>query len=330
MKKQILSILLLVPALLFAGTKKEKSSNALYGQLHVEGTQLCDTNNQPVVLRGVSLGWSNEWGAYYNRKVVHNMAKDWNISLIRASMGVSARNCYLKNPEYAISCVTQVVDQAIKDGVYVIIDFHSHVLLTKEASQFFDQMSKKYGKYPNVIYEIFNEPIKQTWPEVKAYAETVIDVIRKNDPDNVILVGVPHWDQDIHLAAADPIKDRSNIMYSVHFYAATHKQWLRDRTDAALAKGIPVFISECAGMEASGDGFLDVEEWKTWVDWMEARKLSWACWSVTPKVETCSMLVPDAPTDGKWTDDQIKPWGKVVKADILRLNGSPQQNKKKK
>lgn len=291
-----------------------------HGQLQVIGTQLSDAKGKATVLRGVSLGWSNEWGAYYNKGVVSQLVKDWNITLLRASMGVSAQNCYLENPEYALQCVTQVVDQAIKDGIYVIIDFHSHELLTKEASGFFAQMSAKYGKYPNVIYEIFNEPIKQSWADVKAYSETVIDVIRKNDPDNIILVGVPHWDQDIHLAAADPIMNRSNIMYTVHFYAATHKQWLRDRTDAAMAKGIPVFISECAGMEASGDGFLDVEEWNNWVNWMEKNKLSWACWSVTPKVETCSMLVPNAPTNGKWSEDQIKPWGKVVRTDLRRLN----------
>src|SRR5690606_18847362 len=110
------------------------------------------------------------------------------------------------------------------------------------------------GKHPNVIYEIFNEPDKETWPEVKAYSTEVIAAIRAIDPDNIILIGCPQWDQDIHLVAADPIKNVSNIMYTVHYYAATHKQWLRDRCNAALAKGIPIFISESAGMEASGDG----------------------------------------------------------------------------
>lgn len=86
-------------------------------------------------------------------------------------------------------------------------------------------------------------------PEVKAYSETIIRTIRAIDPDNIILVGSPHWDQDIHLPAADPITGQSNLMYTLHFYAATHKQWLRDRSNEAIAKGLPVF---CVGIGRDG------------------------------------------------------------------------------
>lgn len=300
---------------------KKSSFVSENGNLQVIGTQLCNNNGEPVQLRGVSFGWSNEWGVYYNKQVVKKLTSEWNATVLRASMGVGATNDYLQNPEYAEKCVTNVVDQAIKEGVYVIIDFHSHSIYEQEAKAFFTKIATKYGKYSNVIYEIFNEPIKQPWSEVKTYAEEIISTIRAIDPDNIILVGTPHWDQDIHLAAADPILNQTNIMYTVHFYAATHKQWLRDRTDAAIAKGIPVLVSECAGMEASGDGFLDEAEWKLWVDWMESRKLSWACWSVSSKEETCSMLIPNTPANAKkWKEKDIKPWGKIVKENILRLN----------
>ena len=77
-------------------------------------------------------------------------------------------------------------------------------------------------------------------------------------------------------------------MYTVHFYAATHKQWLRDKTDAAIAQGLHIFISESAGMEATGDGPINEEEWLKWIIWMEAKKLSWVSWSVSDKNETCS------------------------------------------
>lgn len=61
-------------------------------------------------------------------------------------------------------------------------------------------------------------------------------------------------------------------MYTLHFYAATHKQELRDRAEAAWEKGIPIFVSECAGMECTGDGPLDIPEWTRWVEWMESKK----------------------------------------------------------
>ena len=106
-------------------------------------------------------------------------------------------------------------------------------------------MAAQYGKFPNVIYEVFNEPDQETWSQVKAYSTEIIQTIRAKDPDNIILVGSPHWDQDIHTAADDPITGQTNLMYTMHFYAGTHKQWLRDRTDEAIKNGLPIFISEC-------------------------------------------------------------------------------------
>src|SRR5206468_3807483 len=118
----------------------------------------------------------------------------------------------------------------------------------------------------NIIYEIFNEPDYETWDEVKAYSTEVISAIRRIDRDNIILVGNPHWDQDINLVADDPLARFSNIMYTVHFYAATHKQELRDRCNYAHNKGIPIFISESAGMEATGDGPINEAEWYKWIE----------------------------------------------------------------
>lgn len=213
-----------------------------------------------------------------------------------------------------------MIDGAIKEGIYVIIDWHSHNINLKEAKVFFAEMSKTYSKYPNIIYEVFNEPDQETWPEVKAYSEEIIKVIRKNDANNVILVGCPHWDQDINLPAQDPIKGFSNLMYTVHFYAATHKQYLRDRTDEAIKKGLPVFISESAGMEATGDGPLDLAEWQKWIDWMEARRLSWITWSVSDKDETCSMLTKQASSTGNWKTGDLKESGIKTREYLRALN----------
>ena len=190
-------------------------------------------------------------------------------------MGVEPDEGFIKKPDWSKEKVKAVVDAAISEGIYVIIDWHSHNIRLEEAKLFFKEMASTYGKYPNVIYEIFNEPAKESWQEVKEYSIALIETIRSIDPDNVILIGSPHWDQDIHLAADDPIKGYKNLMYTMHFYAATHKQWLRDRCDSALKKGLPLFISESAGMEASGDGPMNYEEWNKWIEWAEQRKISW-------------------------------------------------------
>jgi endoglucanase len=241
--------------------------------------------------------------------------------VLRAAMGVEPEDGYLKDPEWSERLVTTVVDAAIKNNVYVIIDWHSHNLQLDAAKVFFRKMALKYGKCPNVIYEIFNEPDYESWAEVKAYSEAVIKEIRSIDPDNIILVGNPHWDQDLNVVADDPILGQTNIMYALHFYANTHRQELRAKGDYAMAKGIPIFVSECASMEATGDGPIDYAEWQKWIDWMEANHLSWVVWSISDKNETCSMLSPRAKSEGQWTDKVLRETGKLTRTTVRKYNG---------
>jgi endoglucanase len=290
----------------------------LHGQLKVKGTKLVDAKDKDVALHGMSFGWHNWWPRFYNVDAVHELATKWNCTVIRAAMGIEPDSGYLKNPERSVELITNVIDACIKENVYVIIDWHDHNIHQEKAVEFFSFMSKKYGANPHVIYEIFNEPDHETWAEVKAYSEAVIKAIRANDPDNIIFVGSPHWSQDVHVAAGDPVKGYSNLMYTMHFYAGTHKKWLRDRTDEAIKKGLPVFVSECAGMQATGDGPLDLNEWKAFVEWMNENKLSWIGWSVSDKNETCSVLEKTATSGGNWKEEDIKEWGKLVKS---YLNG---------
>ncbi|MBZ4042996.1 glycoside hydrolase family 5 protein [Flavobacterium hibisci] len=292
-----------------------------HGQLSVQGTQLVDQNNNPVVLRGMSFGWHSMWPRFYNEKAVSWLKKDFNCNVVRAAMGIELGNMsYIKEPQFSKDKIEAVIKGAIKSDIYVIIDWHSHNINLEEAKAFFAEISKKYSKYPNIIYEVFNEPDDETWPEVKAYAEEIISVIRENDPKNIILVGSPHWDQDVHLPAADPILGYTNIMYTMHFYAATHGKELRDSTDAAIKSGLPVFISESAGMEASGDGPLNVKAWQEYIDWMKSNKLSWITWSVSDKDETCSILKKSAKSGGKWKEEDLKKSGIKVRELLRKYN----------
>jgi aryl-phospho-beta-D-glucosidase BglC (GH1 family) len=145
-----------------------------FGQLQVKGTQLCNAKGNPVVLRGMSLGWHNWWPRFYNAGTINWLHRDWNATVVRAAMGVEPKGGYISDPTGSLQKVKAVVDAAIKEGIYVIIDWHSHNIRLEEAKTFFTQMAKEYGKHPHVIYEIFNEPERQSWEEVKAYSEEVI------------------------------------------------------------------------------------------------------------------------------------------------------------
>ncbi|HSD09236.1 glycoside hydrolase family 5 protein [Flavobacterium sp.] len=292
-----------------------------HGQLSVKGTQLVDKNQKPIVLRGVSLGWHSIWPRFYNEKTVAWLKKDFHCTIVRAALGIEiGPHPYKKEPDFSKEKIESVIKGAIKSDIYVIVDWHSHNINLEEAKAYFNEISKKYGKYPNVIYEVFNEPDYETWPEVKAYSEEIIRVIRANDPDNIILVGCPKWDQDVNLPAADPIKGYDNLMYTMHFYAATHGKELRERTDEALKSGLPIFVSESAGMEASGDGPMNYKAWHEYIDWMEQRKISWITWSISDKDETCSMLKKSASHDGNWKDEDLKESGLKTRELLRKYN----------
>jgi endoglucanase len=277
-----------------------------HGQLKVTGTKLVDKNGKSIALHGMSFGWSCFHPRFYTAGAVEWLHHDWNCNVVRAALGVEPKAGYIEDPVNSTGLIKTVVDAAIKEGIYVIIDWHSHNINLKEAKTYFAEMAEKYAGYPNIIYELYNEPDYETWPEVKAYAIELISVIREFDKTNIILVGSPRWDQEIMMPANDPIKGFDNLMYTMHFYAGTHKKWLRNKTDSAIQKGLPVFISECAGMEATGDGPIDYEEWQKYIDWMDKNNLSWVTWSVSDKNESCSVLNTSASSNGKWDEKDLK------------------------
>jgi endoglucanase len=286
-----------------------------YGQLKVKGTQLCDSADKPVTLRGMSFGWHNWWPRFYNPEAVSWLINDWKVDAVRAAMGVEPFGGYLTDSAASVQKIKAVVDAAIEKNIYVIIDWHSHGLRQNEAKAFFKLMAETYGDFPHVIYEIYNEPDDNyTWEQVKAYSVEVIAAIRAIDSDNIILVGSPHWDQDLHLVAADPITGYENLMYTMHFYAGTHGSWLRDRCDAAIQAGIPIFVSESAACLATGDGPLDYDSWNDYLQWMEQKQISWFCWSIADKDETSAALYPSASSTGEWAQADLKEWGKYIRS----------------
>ncbi len=287
------------------------------GRLSVKGAQLVNQSGKPLMLAGVSYGWHNWWPRFYNKESVKWLKEDWGCNVVRAAMGVGPKGSYFDRRDWSVDKMEAVINGGIENDIYIIIDWHSHDIHEKEAKTFFSEMAQKYGNYPHVIYEIFNEPVHDSWEDVKNYSVEVIKAIREHDPDNIILVGCPHWDQDIHIVADSPIEGFDNLMYTVHFYAATHKQSLRDRSNYAISKGIPIFISESAGMEASGNGPINYEEWHRWIDWMKENKISWVSWSVSDKNETCSMLKTSASDTGNWKEGDLKESG-IKTREILR------------
>jgi len=289
-----------------------------YGLLQTLGNKIVDKNKNPVSLAGNSFFWSNNgWGGenYYKSQIVSWLALDWGTSIVRAAMGVDDNGGYLSDKLGNVTKVKTIVDAALANGLYVIIDWHteSAYKYSDEAVTFFTQMATLYGKNDNVIYEIFNEPLEISWPKVlKPYAEKVITAIRKVDPDNLIIVGTPTWSQRVDLAAADPITISNNIAYTLHFYTVYHKQGLRDVATAALKTGLPIFVTEWGPI-----GYTQNDpEAELWMEWCRTNMISHLAWSVNDKAEEWSIAKPGTFNLTTWEDANLTESGKLERKFI--------------
>ncbi|WNJ17533.1 carbohydrate-binding protein [Pontibacter sp. G13] len=296
-----------------------------HGALSVSGNRIVNQNGQSVSFAGASFFWSNWSGQFYTAQNVAYLKSDWNATIVRAAMGVEVSGGYLSNPQAEKNKVKTIVDAAIANGMYVIIDWHTHYAesYTSDAIQFFQEMATTYGSYPNVIYEIYNEPINSSWDnDIKPYAEQVIGAIRAIDPDNLIIVGTPFYSQNVDQASWNPITNYSNIAYTIHFYAATHKASLRAKCVTAMNNGIALMATEWGTCEASGDGFIDQASTNEWMSFLQANGISHCNWSIFDKVESASALVPGASTTGGWGTGQLTTSGNIVRNIVLNW-GTP-------
>ena len=305
----LLAIALVMPC---AAEEARFAAPSTAGKLRVEGTQLVGSDGKPVQLRGVSTHGLAWYPDYVNVACFAQLRYEWNANVVRLAMYTAEYGGYCEGGD------REALKRLIRDGVryatlqdmYVIIDWHilsdnDPNMHLDEARAFFAEMSAEYADADNVLYEICNEPNGATsWSDVKAYAEQVIQVIRQNDRDAIVIVGTPNWSQDVHKAAADPITGFDNVMYALHFYATSHREELRGRMADAIEVGLPIFVSEYGICDASGNGAIDVEEANRWVETMDRYGVSYVAWNLSNKDESSAMLRPScAKTAGFATED---------------------------
>lgn len=306
------------------------------GRLRVEGTQLVDESGNPIQLKGISTHGLSWFPDYVNKDCFKQLRQEWNANVIRLAMYTA------ENGGYCTDGDKNKLKQLIHDGVayateldmYVIIDWHvlrdqDPNTYKEDAKAFFAEMAETYADYNNVIYEICNEPNgSASWQNVKSYAEEVIQVIRQYDEDAVIIVGTPNWSQYVDQAAADPIIGYDNIMYALHFYAATHTDWLRNTMTAAIEAGLPVFVSEYGICDASGNGAIDIAQANEWVRVMNSYNVSYVAWSLCNKNESAAMISSSCNKTSGFSESDLSTCGKWVYEMLTgknadQLQGSP-------
>lgn len=292
-----------------------------HGRLSVKNGQLVDKSGKGYQLRGMSTHGLTWFPEFVNESAFKTLRDDWNTNVVRLAMYVDEwgnGQCYMCNKSGSLELLEKGVDICIKLDMYVIIDWHvlnpgDPSKYTNEAKSFFETVSKRYAKYPNVIYEICNEPNGgASWSSnIKPYAEKIIPVIRKNAPNSVIIVGTPTWSQEIDKPLSDPLNYK-NVMYAFHFYAATHAG-LRSNVENCVAQGLPVFVSEFGTCDASGGGANDFNETQKWLSYFDKQGISYCNWSICNKDETCSVLRPGTSANGNWSESDLTENGKWIR-----------------
>jgi endoglucanase len=313
-----------------------------YGRLQILNGRLCGSDGKPVQLRGMSTAGLQWYSEIVNDKAFTALAQDWKANLVRLTMYVGEGG-YASHPEL-MQHLQKGIDLAIAHGMYVIVNWAVHIPgnpnddTYRGAQDFFDQISRKYGKHPNLLYEIMSEPNGAVdWAkDLKPYAEKTVATIRRNDPDGIILIGSGMWSQDVDMAAADPVAGH-NLAYTFHFYAGTHGEPQLAKVRGALAAGVAVFASEWGTSECKGFIGPYLPESTAFLAFLDAHGISWANWSMSDKHEASaalksidmfmqegrtemadreSLLVPAAPgPEGYpiWRLDELSPSGVFIR-----------------
>ncbi|MCQ2103360.1 MAG: CIA30 family protein [Fibrobacter sp.] len=303
MKKVILGLALAAATSAMALSASKVGPVSTYGALKANGSKLSGTcpqyANSAVQVKGMSLFWSSAADSstnFYTEKAVNRMVSEMGIEVIRFAMGVKSdfdkgRGYITGGEDLQKAYLKNVVSAAVDNDIYVIIDWHieSGEGYTSDAKKFFEYAAKEYGKYNNVIFEVWNEPKDgASAATVAAHANAIIPIIRQYST-NLVLVGSPEWSS--HPEQCAGTIDDDNYACTLHFYAASHPVGDNDgsynkRAEQAMAKNVPVFASEWGTVPASGNGDPNEGNSNAWNTWMNNKNISWANWSASAMNET--------------------------------------------
>ncbi len=278
--------------------------------LKVNGLKLTDETGRIVQLRGIStLGL--RYPQYITKESFETFRDEWGADTMRLALYTDEPGGYCTDgdKEELKKLVIKGVEVATELDMYVIVDWHilydkDPMLYKAEAIRFFDEMAERFAGNTNVIWEICNEPQESPFATViKPYAEEVIPVIRKYSKDSLIIVGTNKWSQEVDDVIGQQLSD-GNVMYALHFYAASHKDELMERAKKAIAGGVPIFISECNICDASGNGEIDRQSGDKWISFADENDISYIVWNLSNKEESSSIIRSDVTTLDHWKDEE--------------------------
>ena len=268
-----------------------------HGALKVSGNHIVDSRGNTFMLQGMSTH-GIMWEDFSNILSVNSLRvlrDDWRCNAVRIAMYTEEWGGYTTG--YAAQAKAKVINgvaNATSLGMYVIIDWHilqdgNPQTHQREAIDFFKEMAETYKNYSNVIFELCNEPNGgANWQSnIKPYCQAVVNTIRAAGAKNLVICGTGTWSQDIDKVLGNRLSD-ANCLYTLHFYANTHTDWLRQRLQNCYNSGLPVLVTEFGTCDASGNYGFNESQTRAWYNLLKNLKVGWFNWSAANKNETAS------------------------------------------
>jgi len=266
------------------------------GRLYARGNQIVDANGQAVLLKGlmppdpVKVRQDGD----FNREFFAGMAGT-GANVIR--IPVHPEN-WVHDPDYLWRYLDPIIAWAGESHMYVIIDWHyignvvtgagpqmPHLEANPKALtlEFWRSTAHYFRNTPNVIFEIFNEPQSIDANEWRSNANEIIQAIRAQGADQLVVVGGIDYGKDLSWVLEQPVAD-GNVAYASHIYpahaAASWPHWFGD-----VAAQYPVLITEWGFMDDNGDPsqnylFGDQSTYgEPFLGYLRGRNIGWvACW----------------------------------------------------
>lgn len=203
--------------------------------LKVVNTQLFDSHNQPVLLRGVNtacLEWTSD-GEGHILDTVRTAIRDWHVNVIR--LPLAQDRWFGKASEQTDdgkayrALVKQVVDLCAAQGCYIVLDLHwsdagvwgqqigQHAMPDQNSVLFWKDCARAYRNHPAVLFDLYNEPHDVSWDiwlnggtvtekdRQRGFTQTyeavgmqaLLDTVRGAGAKNVVIAGGLDWAYDM-------------------------------------------------------------------------------------------------------------------------------------
>ncbi|MFN4243482.1 MAG: glycoside hydrolase family 5 protein [Tepidisphaerales bacterium] len=309
-----------------------------HGRLKVRNHQLIGTHGRPVRLRGLSTHGLHWFGpdTFLRPHRLRELSTHWHADVLRLAV-YPDEGGYLTHPARLDPVIHQLIGDTARLGLYCIVDWHiltpgNPLLRLDAARDFFERLAAMHRRHPHLLFELCNEPNgpDANWDCLREYAGKLIPAIRRYDRDRILLMGTPGWSScgaaipptppnpPANPSGPDELLRRPlagslahNLLYTFHFYAASHTGHHR-RVFERVASQLPVFVSEWGMNRATGHGPPDRRSTRLWLGLLDRFNTSWVYWNLSNELSACAVFKRDTPPDAPFDPRWLKPAGRQL------------------